>query len=75
VIGTPLEAYNPSNRKALRILPALREMLGNHPHLTECSPETLAELLRECRYLPQQPADHQVEVALETLRVEDGVLA
>ena len=74
MIGTPPEAYNHNDGPTPCIWLALREMFGNHPHLTDCSAETLAGLLWEFRYLPQQPEDREVEVALEALRVESEVL-
>jgi hypothetical protein len=57
------------------VLPALRELLATRPQAANCSPETLARLLWEGRYQTQQPADHEVEEAMEALRVEGEVLA
>lgn len=75
MIGTPRQGYHDDNSPAPPILPALRELLGKHQRLTNCSAQTLAGLLWELRYFPWQPADHEVEAALEVLRVEGEVLA
>lgn len=53
-------------------LPALRELLAMRPEAANCSPETLKWLLWEERYLTWQPTEHEVEVALEALRLDSG---
>jgi hypothetical protein len=57
------------------VLPALRELLSQHPAVTHKSPETLARLLRRLAYLPYQPETFEVEAALEALRVDGEVAA
>ena len=54
-------------------LVGLRELLARHPALTYCGPEELAQQLRESGYLRRQPEVHEVEAALEALRIEGEV--
>ena len=56
-----------------RVLPALRELLGDHPRTVDYSPKTLVSRLLS--YLPQPPTPHEVETPLEALSVEGEVLA
>lgn len=74
MIGTPPREYHHDDGLTPCVLSMLREMLGNHPHLTDYSVETLARRLWEFGNLPPQPEDREVKVALEALRVEGEVL-
>ena len=60
---------------ASNFLPTLRELLSKDVHAASYSAETLGRLLWELGCLPCQPADHEVEAALEALRVEGEFLA
>jgi hypothetical protein len=75
MIGTPRQAYHDSDPPTPPVLPALRELLSKDPRLVDYSAEALGRLLWVLGYLPQQPADHEVEEALEALCVEGEVLA
>ena len=68
----PLYLNEPTTRED--VLPALRELLSQHPAVTYKSPDTLARLLWMLRYLPYRPETFEVEAALEALRIE-GVIA
>jgi hypothetical protein len=57
------------------VLPALRELLSQHPAVTHKSPDTSARLLWFMRYLPHRPETFEVEAALEALRVEGEIAA
>ncbi len=74
MIGTPPQAYAHDDWLTPCVLSALREMLGNQPHLTDYPAETLARVMLKLSHLPELPADREVEVALEALRVEGEVL-
>ena len=56
------------------VLPALRELLSQHPAVTNKSPDTSARLLWVLRYLPYQPETFEVEATLAALRIEGEVL-
>ena len=57
------------------VLPALRELLSQHPAVTYKSPGTLARLLRMLGYVSYQPETFEVEAALEALHIEGEVAA
>jgi hypothetical protein len=57
------------------VLPALRELLGQHPAMTQSGPETLSRALYKLRFLPYRCEPFEVEAALEALLVEGEVLA
>lgn len=57
------------------VLPALREMISQHPTAMRNGPETLARLLYVLRYLSYRPSVYAVEEALEALQVEGELAA
>ena len=57
------------------VLPALRELLSQHPEADTSGLETLSRLLYVLRFLPYQPEIHEVEAALEALRLASGEVA
>jgi hypothetical protein len=62
----------PETLIASTILPALRELLGEHPETAACSLEELAYRLRT--YTDRTPPPFEVQAAMEALRVEGEVL-
>jgi hypothetical protein len=66
----PTQVYPTSN-----VLIALRELLSRHPSAAEAGPEQLAELLLGRRYLACRPETHEVERAVEALRLDSGEVA
>jgi hypothetical protein len=56
------------------VLPALRELLSEHPTLTHSGSETLSRVLFVLRCHPYRPKRLEVEAALELL-VLDGEVA
>ncbi len=69
----PREKYHAEPSPTSSTLPALRELLSQHPHLADSGPEELQMRLRG--YLPHSPDIFEVEAALDALRVEEQVLA
>jgi len=57
------------------VLPALRDLFGQHPSMTQSGCETLGRALFVLRFLSYRPEPFAVEAALEALRIEDEVLA
>jgi hypothetical protein len=57
------------------VLPALRELLSQHPGMTRSGLESLSRALYVFRFLPYQPETFEVEAALEALCVEGEVAA
>jgi hypothetical protein len=57
------------------VLPALRELLDQHPEAHSSAPEKLAGLLWMLRYLPYRPDVFAVEAALEALILDGDVAA
>jgi hypothetical protein len=54
-----------------RLLPAVRELFGQHPRAARLSPEQVAGLLWILCYVPDGPPDpYEVEAALEPLDIE-----
>jgi len=62
-----------------RLLPAVRELFGQHPRAARLSPEQVAGLLWILRYVAEEeddpPDPHEVADALEVLDVERGMAA
>jgi hypothetical protein len=61
-----------------RLLPAVRELFGQHPRAARLSPEQIAGLLWLLRYVPDDegpPNPYEVADALEVLDVERGKAA
>ena len=62
-----------------RLLPAVRNLIGQHPRACRLSPEQVAGLLWILRYVPDEedrpPDAYEVEGALEVLDVERGLAA
>ncbi len=59
------------------LLPAIRQLLSEHPRAARLSPEQIAGLLWILRYVPDGEADgppdpHEVADALEPLDLERG---
>ena len=61
------------------LLPAVRELFGQHPRACRLSPEQVAGLLWILRYVADEedtlPDPHEVADALEVLDVERGKAA
>ena len=57
------------------VLPALRELLSQHPGMTQSGLESLSRALYVFRFLPYCPNASEVEAALEALRVEGKIAA
>ena len=55
--------------------PAPRQLLSAHTEAASRGPEEPTKLLGAGRCLPVQPADHEVQAALEALTVDGEVLA
>ena len=56
-----------------RLLPAVRELFGQHPRACRLSPEQVAGLLWILCYVPDEegpPNPYEVEAALEPLDIE-----
>ncbi len=62
-----------------RLLPAVRDLLGQHPRAARLSPEQVAGLLWILRYVADEedapPDPYEVADALEVLDVERGMAA
>jgi hypothetical protein len=62
-----------------RLLPAVRDLIGQHPRAARLSPEQVAGLLWILRYVPEKedapPEPFEVADALEVLDVERGLAA
>jgi hypothetical protein len=62
-----------------RLLPAVRDLIGQHPRAARLSPEQVAGLLWVLRYVPDEgdapPETFEVADALEVLDVERGLAA
>ena len=61
-----------------RLLPAVRDLFGQHPCAARLSPEQVAGLLWILRYVPDEdapPESFEVAGALEILEVERGMAA
>ena len=62
-----------------RLVPAVRDLFGEHPRAARCSPEQVAGLLWILRFVAAEedapPAVYEVADALEVLDVERGVAA
>jgi hypothetical protein len=62
-----------------RLLPAVRDLIGQHPRAARLSPEQVAGLLWILRYVPDKedapPEPFEVADALEVLDVERGMAA
>ena len=56
------------------VRPALRELLAQHPILTQVGCEALSRALFVLHYLPYRPEPFEVEAAREALLVEGEVL-
>ena len=56
------------------LLIALRAFLSRNPCAGSFGPDTLSELLYKENFLTRPVAGHEVEVAVETLRIEGEVL-
>ena len=52
----------------------LRELLSKNPYAVQFDVATLCELLFAEHYISRRVARHEVETALEALRLEGGVL-
>jgi hypothetical protein len=59
---------------ALQLLPAIRELIGQHPRAARLSPEQVAGLLWILCYVPEHepPEVFEVGAALEVLDIETG---
>ena len=57
------------------MLPALRELLSQHPGMIQSGLESLSRTLYMFRFLPYCPNTSEVEAALEALRVEGKIAA
>lgn len=62
-----------------RLVPAVRDLIGEHPRAARCSAEQVAGLLWILRYVPDEedgpPSPFEVADALEVLDVERGTAA
>ncbi len=62
-----------------RLLPAVRQLLSEHPRAARLSPEQVAGLLWILRHVPDEedapPDPYEVADALEVLDVERGMAA
>jgi hypothetical protein len=62
-----------------RLLPAVRDLIGQHPRAARLSSEQVAGLLWLLRYVPDEedapPEPFEVADALEVLDVERGLAA
>ena len=62
-----------------RLLPAVRDLVGQHPRAARLSPEQVAGLLWILRFVADEedepPDPHEVADALEVLDVERGMAA
>ncbi len=62
-----------------RLLPAVRDLIGQHPRAARLSPEQVAGLLWVLCYVPDEedapPNPFEVADALEVLDVERGMAA
>jgi hypothetical protein len=61
-----------------RLLPAVRQLLSEHPRAARLSPEQVAGLLWVLRHVPDDegpPEPYEVAGALEVLDVETGMAA
>ena len=52
------------------IVPAVRDLFGEHPLAVRCSPEQVAALLWVLRFVAEPVGNFEVEAALEVLDVE-----
>jgi hypothetical protein len=75
MIATPPELYPTEPTARDDVLPALRDLLSQHPATMRSAADTLARLLWILRYLPYRPETFEVEAALEALRIEGEVAA
>jgi hypothetical protein len=57
------------------VLPAVRELFGQHPRAEGCSPEQIATLLWALRYTRAPVTCFEVEACLEALDIERGEAA
>jgi len=57
------------------VLAALRELLAQHPTMTQVGCEALSRALFVLRYLDRRPKPFEVETAREALLVDGEVLA
>lgn len=57
------------------VLPALRELFGQHPAMTQSGCEALSKTLFVFRFTNRRPEPFEVEMALEALLVEGEVLS
>jgi hypothetical protein len=59
---------------AVELLPAVRDLFGQHPRAAYLSPEQVAGLLWILRYVfeNEPPEVHEVAAALEALDIETG---
>ncbi len=57
------------------VLVGLRDLLSRNPEAACRGPEALQELLYAGRFVPRRPTMHEVEAALDALRVEGEVVA
>ena len=64
----PEETYHAKQVYTPEILPALRELLSQYPHLADAGPDEIRAHLH--RYIPRSPEIFEVEAALEALLVE-----
>jgi hypothetical protein len=69
----PRRSYHVDVPTTSTILPALRELLSNHPTKTTCGPEELRDSLS--RYLPRRPEVFEVELAMDALRIEGRMVS
>ncbi len=69
MIETPAQAYHSDT------LSALRGLFSQQPEAIVCGTEELANRLRAERLVPRRVFAHEVEAALEALRVEGEVVA
>ncbi len=56
------------------LLPAVRELLAQHPSYQQCGASEIAESLYFLRYMSYRPHEAAVEAALEPLTVEGELL-
>jgi len=54
------------------LLPAVRELFGQHPRAARLSPEQIAGLLWILRYVPEPVEAFEVASVLEVLDIERG---
>ncbi len=62
----------------MSLLPAVRDLFGQHPRAARLPPEQVAGLLWILCYVPDEdgpPDPYEVEAALEPLDVERGMAA